>query len=260
MPELKKFQTAGHGTNGERNPRASGPGFQSQTDETPEHLVEHAAKRTSDPFRKWAGVNLGPHAEWNHEQQRDENTGSEAIRVIGGTVVHVQSGTSYRDFARGFNRPDCFTFHHPQFRHYVRRVSKKSAKIAELIASCQGGGLDAHYLGFFECFNRGLYFEAHDVLEELWLPVRKQPEGDFYKGLIQLAGAFVHLQKKRPGPARALFLLSRSYLGKFPARHQHLNLSAVVELIATWLSRLDENADPLSQHTAPLLSLESPAS
>ena len=51
-------------------------------------------------------------------------------------------------------------------------MSKKSAMIAALIASCQGRELDAHYLGYFECFNRGLFYEAHDVLEELWLPNR----------------------------------------------------------------------------------------
>jgi hypothetical protein len=48
-------------------------------------------------------------------------------------------------------------------------VSKKSAKIAALIDSCRGQELDAHYLGYFECFNRGLFYESHDVLEELWL-------------------------------------------------------------------------------------------
>ena len=50
-------------------------------------------------------------------------------------------------------------------------MSKKSAKIAALIESCRGRKLDAHYLGYFECFNRGLFYESHDVLEELWLDV-----------------------------------------------------------------------------------------
>ena len=59
----------------------------------------------------------------------------------------------------------------------------------------QGQVLDAHYLGYFACFNRGWFYEAHDVLEELWLANRTGPNYAFYKGLIQLAGAFVHLQK-----------------------------------------------------------------
>ena len=91
-------------------------------------------------------------------------------------------------------------------------MSKKSAKIAALIESCRGEKLDAHYLGYFHCFNRGLFYEAHDVLEELWLPERTGPNGAFYKGLIQLAGAFVHLQKNRLRPAAALFKLAATNL------------------------------------------------
>ena len=48
-------------------------------------------------------------------------------------------------------------------------VNRKSAKIAALIESCRGGSQDAHYLGYFKCFNEGLFYESHDVLEELWL-------------------------------------------------------------------------------------------
>ena len=75
--------------------------------------------------------------------------------------------------------------------NYLKRVSHKSARIAVMIESLQGRELDARYLGYFECFNRQLFYEAHDVLEDLWLPDRSGPNGNFYKGLIQLAGAFV---------------------------------------------------------------------
>src|ERR1051325_3366243 len=103
-------------------------------------------------------------------------------------------------------------------------LSKKSAKIAALIESCRGKGFDPHYLGYFECFNRQLFYEAHDVLEELWLTQRKGPKDGFYKGLIQFAGAFVHLQKNRLRPAAALFKLSRSYLDKYPSPYERLEI------------------------------------
>jgi Domain of unknown function (DUF309) len=57
-------------------------------------------------------------------------------------------------------------------------VSHKSPKIADL----QGRDLDAHYLGYFTCFNHGQFYEAHAVLEELWLADRHGPDGNFYKG------------------------------------------------------------------------------
>src|SRR5438067_657768 len=34
--------------------------------------------------------------------------------------------------------------------------------------------LDPHYQGFFQCFNEQRYYEAHDVLEHLWLQNRDE--------------------------------------------------------------------------------------
>lgn len=69
-----------------------------------------------------------------------------------------------------------------------------------MIESFQGQELDAHYLGFFDWFNRQLFYEAQDVLEDLWLKDKHGVDANVYKGLIQLAGAFVHLQKTCCGP------------------------------------------------------------
>ena len=135
-------------------------------------------------------------------------------------------------------------------------MSKKSAKIAALIESCQGQGQDAHYLGFFACFNQQLFYEAHDVLEELWLADRQGPNYSFYKGLIQLAGAFVHLQKDRLQPAAALFKLAQANLLKYPAFHEQLDVTGALGLILIWLKRLEvEPGNPLQAHPAPQLRL-----
>jgi predicted metal-dependent hydrolase len=141
---------------------------------------------------------------------------------------------------------------------YHSSMSKKSGKIAALIEGCRGQSLDAHYLGYFECFNRGLFYEAHDVLEELWLADRQGPEYSFYKGMIQLAGAFVHLQKNRLKPSAALFKLAQANLRKYPVIHAQLDLAGVLQLIERWLHDL-ESADftmnPLTSTNAPKLQL-----
>jgi hypothetical protein len=137
-------------------------------------------------------------------------------------------------------------------------MSRKSARIAAAIEQFQGQDLDACYLGFFDCFNRQLFYEAHDVLEELWLPQRQAPEGNFYKGLIQLAGAFVHLQKNRLRPAGRLLKLSRSNLLPYPAIHWKLEVAATIELIEKWLSKLeseDYSNNPLTPGAEPELRL-----
>ncbi len=137
-------------------------------------------------------------------------------------------------------------------------MSKKSAKIAALIEGCRGRDADAHYLGYFECFNQGWFYEAHDVLEELWLRERNNPNNSFHKGLIQLAGAFVHLQKNRLRPAAALFKLARANLQKYPAVHERLEVTRVLALIENWLGRLEAqefSVNPLTLSSAPKISL-----
>ena len=136
-------------------------------------------------------------------------------------------------------------------------MSRKSPKIAALIENCRGRELPAHYLGYFECFNRGLFYEAHDVLEELWLPARHGPDGLFYQGLIQFAGAFVHLQKERLRPAAALLQKAINNLSKYPGRYQHLDVRAVLTEAELWLQRLnshDFTVNPLHTHPAPVLA------
>src|SRR5579862_1674442 len=98
----------------------------------------------------------------------------------------------------------------------------------------QGYYLSSHYLAYFDSFNRQHFFQAHEVLEELWLTQRNGPKGAFYKGLIQLAGAFVHVQKNRLGPAAALLRLAQLNLEKYPARYEGLEISDVQKKISGW--------------------------
>jgi predicted metal-dependent hydrolase len=136
-------------------------------------------------------------------------------------------------------------------------VSQKHDKITAIIDEFRGQDMDPHYLGFIACFNRQQYFEAHEVLERIWLPQRQGANGSYYKGLIQLAGAFVHLQKNRLGPAFALFKLAESNLEKYPAAHERLDLARTLGMIAHWQRQLGSSGiNPFSPVTAPILRLE----
>ena len=127
--------------------------------------------------------------------------------------------------------------------------------------------LPAEYRAFFACFNRGEYYEAHDILEHLWLRCQDSNRS-FYQGLIQFAGAFVHIQKhclfpghsthsRRLAPARRLFALARARLGAYPKRHLALNLERVQALGDHWSALTMGDASPLAVHPAPQLTLES---
>lgn len=134
----------------------------------------------------------------------------------------------------------------------------KHERIAELARQFSAEGIDPRYAGYFALFNQQKFYEAHDILEDLWLPDRHGPNGNFYKGLIQLAGAFVHLQKNRLRPSAALFKLAQANLEKYPALHEKLNLAAVQLLIAGWLWRLEKDdftVNPLTAAMVPQLAL-----
>jgi len=121
--------------------------------------------------------------------------------------------------------------------------------------------LDPHYAGYFELFNEQKFYEAHDVLEHIWLKDKHGPNGAFYKGLIQLAGAFVHLQKNRLKPAGALFRLSQSNLEKYPAQHEHFDNREALHLISNWLTGLELTQfakNPLDSEQPPKLILRIP--
>jgi len=120
-------------------------------------------------------------------------------------------------------------------------------------------GMDPHYAGWFACFNRGEYYEAHDVLEALWLRERGGPNDLYYKGLIQLAGAFVHLQKNRLKPADALFRLAETNLGRYAPFHERLDVAGVLAWIGEWRRVLAAEAfavNPLRKRDVPQVRVE----
>jgi predicted metal-dependent hydrolase len=129
-------------------------------------------------------------------------------------------------------------------------------------------GFDPCYLAYFVCFNAQEYYEAHDVLEHLWLQ-REDENHAFFKGLIQFAGAFVHLKKQRARPwhrtdgrrmrpAVRLFGLASRNLSPYSPRHMGLDVSEVLDLATDHVARIeasDFSRNPWNPETAPKLQL-----
>src|SRR5947208_16151757 len=83
------------------------------------------------------------------------------------------------------------------------RISRFVAELGAEDADPDKGDIAKHpfYRAFLHCWNERLYYEAHDVLEQLWLKT-KSSHADYFKGLIQAAGAFVNLQKTVEHPSQ----------------------------------------------------------
>ena len=87
---------------------------------------------------------------------------------------------------------------------------------------------DDRYLQYFRLFEAGKFFEAHEVLESLWLGT-KGKDRDFYQGLIQLAASLVHFQKGNLTGAKELFRTASKYLESFKPFHEGVEVSQTLE-------------------------------
>jgi predicted metal-dependent hydrolase len=138
-----------------------------------------------------------------------------------------------------------------------------AARVADMDAS---GGFHPCYLEYFRLFNAQEYYEAHDVLEHIWLG----SDGEryiFYKALIQFAGGFVHLQHhhrepghrvhgKRLHPAARLFRRSAELLAGLPPAYEGLAVEEIVVMAissAEALELADYTRNPWRPDLAPQL-------
>jgi predicted metal-dependent hydrolase len=168
-------------------------------------------------------------------------------------------------------------FAHRLSREQIKRLMNKGERISRFVGELGVEDVDLDqrdilkhpfYRAFFHCWNEKRYYEAHDVLEQLWLKT-KSPDAGYFKGLIQAAGAFVHLQKrfeyplhakhsKRLSPAVRLFRLADTNLSRFAPRHHGLDVAALCQLLRTCADQIvasDYKTNPWSPETAPKLNL-----
>jgi predicted metal-dependent hydrolase len=92
---------------------------------------------------------------------------------------------------------------------------------------------------FITLFNNKEFFDAHEVLEQLWL----QTEGEdknFYKGLIQCAVALAHLQRGNRKGGNKVCGTACAYLDRYPAEYQRIENENLVQQMRAFF----ENPEP----------------
>ena len=130
-------------------------------------------------------------------------------------------------------------------------MSGKASRISVLWEGVDARGRDVRYAAYFHHFNRGDYYEAHDVLESLWLEQGREAESAaFFKGLIQLAGGFVHMRKhhehpthrvhgQRLGPAARLLKLAEKNIGPYGSEWEGLEIQPILDLAREMIRKLE---------------------
>lgn len=96
-----------------------------------------------------------------------------------------------------------------------------------------------HYRDGIRLFNQGLFFDAHEVLEDVW---RAAPEEErkFLQGLIQVAVALHHHSKGNTAGARSVMARASRNLSRYPEQFGGIQLSLLCGALAQWQHCLTE--------------------
>jgi predicted metal-dependent hydrolase len=105
-------------------------------------------------------------------------------------------------------------------------------------------------------YDRGDFFEAHELLEPAWMGTAEPAERDLLQGLIKLAAAFVHGVRGNPlGIARNLTGARERLAGAIgspAAAASGIDVAALVAAIDDRLARLARNPDDAMIDAPPL--------
>jgi predicted metal-dependent hydrolase len=89
-----------------------------------------------------------------------------------------------------------------------------------------------------ELFNRGRYWDAHEVWERDWTPDRKGPDTGFYKGLIQVAAGCLHYMRHNRRGAVNKWRSGADYLRPYLPAHRGLRLAPLVGSVDGFLAAM----------------------
>jgi uncharacterized protein len=100
---------------------------------------------------------------------------------------------------------------------------------------------NAAYRRGLELFNQGEFFDAHEVLEDVWRAA-PQPEKKFLQGLIQVAVGLHHHSRGNLVGARSLLARAHRNLGGYPARHGGIDVTGLRTHLEQWVGALEHGA------------------
>ncbi|MBA4492812.1 DUF309 domain-containing protein [Paenactinomyces guangxiensis] len=109
------------------------------------------------------------------------------------------------------------------------------------------------YLEFFRCYHRGEYWEAHEVLEELW---QTQRENDFYHGLIQIAAIMHQLRRGKVRGARKLATTAIGYLQPYSPQKEGVQVDRVLDWLHKCLHILPDGIAKMEPSELEKLGIE----
>src|SRR5262249_16336944 len=113
---------------------------------------------------------------------------------------------------------------------------------------------DSRFLRGIELFNRGEFFEAHEVWEDLWHECASA-DRKFYQALIQAAVAAYHWSRGNAAGAKRLYHSGRKYMEPFRPTYRGLSVENFWTAMAAHLAGALDSAN-VAGAPAPIIVLE----
>ncbi len=107
-------------------------------------------------------------------------------------------------------------------------------------------------------FNEEFFFEAHEVLEEVWHKEHGEPRL-FLQGLIQLCAGLHHFQNGNYGGAAALLARGTEKMRRYPERYLGLDVAAILQGVDACRERIERmrtGKEPAGPIVFPKIRLE----
>ncbi len=100
--------------------------------------------------------------------------------------------------------------------------------------------MDERFYRGLEEFNNEAFFEAHEVLEDLWHEYR-EVDRTFIQGLIQIAAAFYHLQSRNIKGAVSQFRKGGEKLAHYLPSYQQVSVAQLLDDVRENLQRIQSD-------------------
>jgi predicted metal-dependent hydrolase len=102
---------------------------------------------------------------------------------------------------------------------------------------------ELEYLRGIALFNEGKFFDAHEVLEDVWRAASHE-EKKIWQGLVQVAVALHHYSTRNHVGMRSVLVRAMKNLAGHPQNFHDIQLSRLLESLDQWLEAFD-NSRPL---------------
>lgn len=95
-------------------------------------------------------------------------------------------------------------------------------------------------------FNTGLFFECHEWLEDVWRATGG-PAKNFYHGIVQVAAAFYHYEKRNLHGAETLLKKGMRRLVPYPAVYLGIDVAALREALQLWAEHFEARTERIER-------------